>query len=264
MVLNNSRGDEGSDLSWSGKKVAPAPSDVAVHPEYLLKNLQELERLVLFNRWMADTLKPFVGERVLEIGAGMGTLTEQLIPRRLYVATDFDLEYVRCLQERAEGRPYLRVAELDAGNHHHFSALGAKFDTALMLNVLEHVEDESAALINLRSVLDAKGKAIILVPQGPALYGTIDEIAGHYRRYTKAMLQNTLEQAGFHVTHLIDFNRFSVPGWWLNGKILKRRVLVRSHLRVFDAVVPLVKRLDQRLPWGGLSLIAVGEKLSPS
>ena len=261
MRLNSAWRDEGSGLSSSSKDAAPPPSSVAVHPEYLLQNLQELERLVLFNRWMADTLKPFVGERVLEVGAGMGTLTEQLVPRRFYMATDIDPEYVRCLRERAEGRPYLRVAELDANNCHHFSALGATFDTALMLNVLEHVEDESAALTNLWSVLDAGGRAIILVPQGPSLYGTIDEIAGHYRRYTKETLQRTLEQAGFHVTHLIDFNRFSVPGWWFNGKILKRRVFLRSHLRFVDAVVPLLKRLDRRLPWGGLSLIGIGEKL---
>lgn len=235
---------------------------VAAHPEYLRQNLEELERLGLFNQWMADTVKPFVGERVLEIGAGMGTLTEQLIPRRLYVATDFDREYVHCLQERAAGRPYLRVAELDANNRHHFSALGATFDTVLMLNVLEHVEDESAALANIWSVLDAKGRAVILVPQGPALYGTIDEIAGHYRRYTPGLVRSAMEQAGFHVVQLLDFNRFSVPGWWLNGRILKRRVLLRSHLRFLDAVVPLVKRCDQLLPWRGLSLIAVGEKRS--
>lgn len=240
----------------------PAPSAVAVQPEYLRQNLEELERLGLFNQWMADTVKPFVGERVLEIGAGMGTLTAQLIPRRLYVATDVDREYVRCLQERAEGQPCLRVADLDANNPRDFSSLGATFDTVLMLNVLEHVEDESAALANLWSVLDARGRAIILVPQGPALFGTIDEIAGHYRRYTKDMLRSALEQAGFRVTHLLDFNRFSVPGWWLNGRILKRRVLLRSHLRFLDAVVPLVKRSDRRLPWGGLSLIAVGEKVS--
>ena len=84
---------------------------------------------------MGDTLRPFVGDRVLEIGAGIGALTAQLIPRDLYVASDINPHYLQYLRSYAVGKPYLRVARLDAGRPEDFSALKEAFDTVLMVNV---------------------------------------------------------------------------------------------------------------------------------
>jgi hypothetical protein len=63
------------------------------------------------------------------------------------------------------------------------------------------------------------------------------------------------------VDELFDFNRASVPGWWLNGKIPKRREFSRVQLKVFDTAVPLLRRVDRLLPYGGQSLIAVARRL---
>jgi hypothetical protein len=57
-----------------------------------------------------------------------------------------------------------------------------------------------------------------------------------------------------------DFNRSSVPGWWLNGKMLKRRHFSRSQLKIFNMGVPVIRRLDRMLPWKGLGIIAVGRR----
>ena len=101
---------------------------------------------------MADTLRPYLGDRVLEIGAGIGTLTAQLIPRDLYVASDINPYYLQYLRSYAVGKPYLRVARLDAGAPEDFAGLRA-FDTVLMVNVLEHVPDEPIALGNVHAAL---------------------------------------------------------------------------------------------------------------
>lgn len=228
--------------------------------EYGARILAELEHAHRFNHWMGQTLRPFVGNRVLEIGAGIGTLTNQFIPRELYLASDINPHYIRCLQSHSYDKPYLQVLDIDAGDSNDFVGLQEKFDTALMINVLEHVPDEGLALRNLWSALEPGGRAIILVPQHPALYGTLDEVLQHRERYTPAKLENALQSAGFRVEKTFDFNRISVPGWWLNGKLLRRKRFSRIQLKILDSVMPILSRIDRIWPWGGLSVIGVGAK----
>jgi glycosyltransferase involved in cell wall biosynthesis len=186
--------------------------DLYREDEYGSHMLAELERARRFNLWMGDVLRPFVGDRILEIGAGIGTLTSQFIPRELYVASDINPHYLHYLRSYSYGKPYLRVLKIDAGDPSHFIGLEQKFDTALMINVLEHVPDDHLALGNIWQSLEPGGRAIILVPQHPALYGTLDEVLEHRERYTIPALRNSLTSAGFRVEELFDFNRVSVPG----------------------------------------------------
>jgi hypothetical protein len=69
-----------------------------------------------------------------------------------------------------------------------------------------------------------------------------------------------IEEAGFRVEYLRDFNRMSVPGWLLNGKLLRRKRFSRVQLKTLDTLLPLARRMDSVWPWKGLSLIAVGVK----
>src|SRR6266576_1136142 len=101
--------------------------------------LISLEKARRFNLWMGRVLAPYVGNRVLEIGAGIGTLTNQFIPRELYLASDINPQYLSYLKAYSTGKPYLRVRCIDAGNPDDFSGLEEQFDTVLMINVLEHV-----------------------------------------------------------------------------------------------------------------------------
>ena len=234
--------------------------DIYKEDEYGSHILLSLEKARRFNLWLGRTLAPFVGDRVLEIGAGIGTLTSQFIPREFYLASDINPSYLSYLRGYSIGKPYLRVRHIDAGLSGDFTGLEEKFDTALMVNVLEHVPDEQVALHNLRSSLIPGGRAVILVPQHPALYGALDEALEHRERYTRKSLQEGLERAGFRVERIFDFNRFSVPGWWLNGKILRRKKFSRAQLKVLQITMPALRRMDGALPWGGLSLIAVATK----
>lgn len=234
--------------------------DLYLEDQYGSRILSELEHARRFNFWMGKTLRPFIGDRVLEIGAGIGTLTNQFIPRELYLASDINPHYLRYLQSYAVGKPYLHILNVDAGEPNHFSGLEESFDTALMINVLEHVPDEGLALRNLWSALETGGRALILVPQHPALYGTLDEVLQHRERYTPAKLEQALVEAGFRVEKIFDFNRVSVPGWWLNGKLLRRKRFSRVQLKMLDMVMPLLSRIDRLWPWSGLSIIGVGVK----
>jgi glycosyltransferase involved in cell wall biosynthesis len=234
--------------------------DLYLEDQYGSRILSELEHARRFNHWMAKTLRPFIGDRVLEIGAGIGNLTNQFIPRELYLASDINPHYIRYLESYSFGKPYLHVLNVDAGEPEHFEGLDRKFDTALMINVLEHVSDEEVALKNLWSAIETGGRAVILVPQHPSLYGTFDEVLQHRERYTPAKLENALKNAGFRIEKIFDFNRVSVPGWWLNGKLLRRKRFSRIQLKILDLAMPILSRIDRMWPWSGLSIIGIGIK----
>lgn len=214
-----------------------------------------------FNRWMADTVRPFLGGVVMEIGAGIGNLTRHLAPRRRrYVASDIDPEHLARLRNRLHHRPNLETVRCDLTSAADFAPYAGQMDTVVCLNVLEHIEDDLGGLRNLLSMLKPEGTAVVLVPQGQWAYGTLDRALGHERRYTRRELVQRMEQAGFMVERVIEFNRVSLPGWFLSGRILRRSTFSRFQLAVFDRLVWLWRRIDRFLPWGPTSLIAVGTK----
>ena len=187
---------------------------------------------------------------MLEIGAGIGTLTDQFIPRDLYFATDINPSYLHYLTKYALGKPYLRVRRVDVVEPEHFEGLAGVFDTVLMINVLEHVSDPYKALQNVASALMPAGKAVVLVPQGPGLYGSLDVALEHRERYTRAGLVESMERAGLKVEHVREFNRISVPAWWFNGRVLKRRSS-RVQLKAWTCPCPSSSTSIASFPgWG--------------
>ena len=212
------------------------------------------------NRWLFDQVKDFLGERVLEIGSGVGNLTKFLLSRKLVVASDVDPHHLDRLRHRfVEGESF-RVLAVDAGDIDVAALAPLGLDTVMGLNVLEHVRDDERALAHLHDLLPAGGRVVLLVPALTSLYGSLDAALDHHRRYGREELREKLERAGFRVEHLRFFNVPGMLGWWLNGKVLRRRVLPGAQVKLFDLLVPIF-RLEERLrlPFG-LSLIAVGRK----
>lgn len=227
------------------------------HGAHILTSLNHVQNI---NRWMAEQLQPHLGERVLEIGAGIGNLTLYLIPRQRYVATDIVPAYLDMLRNLGVAKPYLEVRHLDLARSEDFVPLEGQFDTVVCLNVLEHVPDQAAALANIRRALAPGGKAVVLVPQGPWLYGSLDRALDHVKRFTPEELDEALRAAGLEVLELQQFNRLGVLGWAVNGRLLGRERLSRVQLKVLNTVIPAWKGVDHALPWPGLSVIAVARR----
>ena len=221
--------------------------------------LERLNRAPRFTSWMADVLRPYVGQRVLEIGAGTGNMSVHLMPREAYWATDVNPHYLDYLLTLSATRPYMRVAQTNAMERPSYPH-EQTFDTVVCLNVIEHVQDDLQALRNIRDALEENGRAIILVPCGPGLYGTLDEVLGHFRRYTKHQLVDVAQQAGFHVEKVLKFNRPGVPAWWLNGRILHRKTFGLGQIRILNLLTPLFRLMDSWLPLPPLSIIAILRK----
>ena len=221
--------------------------------------LERLNRAPRFTRWMADVVRPYVGERVLEIGAGIGNMSVHLMPRSVYWATDVNPNYLNYLETLRVARPYMRVGYTDGVKAESFPT-GQNFDTVVCLNVIEHVHDDLGALRNIRDTLSDGGRAVILVPFGPKLYGTLDEVLGHCRRYTEEQLSSVARDAGFEVEQILKFNRPGVPAWWLNGKVLHRKNFGRGQVRMLNVLTPIFRLIDPWLPLPPLSIIAILRK----
>ena len=196
---------------------------------------------------------------MLEIGAGTGNMSVHLMPRAIYWATDINPNYLDYLVTLRATRPYMRVAYTNATDSESFPK-GQSFDTVVCLNVVEHIEEDERALRNIWENLEAGGRAIVLVPYGPNLYGTLDEVLDHVRRYTEKGLAEVAVQAGFQVERLLKFNRAGVLGWWVNGRVLRKKTFDLGQIRMLNFLTPLFRMLEPLLPLPPLSLIAVLRK----
>jgi len=224
--------------------------------------LHALSKAPHFNRWMGETIRPYLGQRVFAIGAGIGNLTRVLIPRvKCYVAADIDGEHLARLTTRFRHRHSLHVRRCDLSNPDDFSSFAASMDTVVCLNVLEHIEDDMQGLRNIHSVLEKGGRAVVLVPHGQEIFGTLDVALGHHRRYSRQELRQRMERAGFRVETMLDFNRISRPGWYVSGKLLRRSTFDALLLKFFDQLVWLWRRIDDHLPWPPTSIIAIAVKV---
>ncbi len=258
--------EEGKKIrSWDAVKIVCAIARWAftgdLYKDPGAQTLHALSAAPRFNRWMADTIRPFVGNRVLEIGSGIGNLTRALVRGRTrYVATDINPEHLARLKSRFPQRPNLEVHYCDLTAPKDFQPFQNSMDTVICLNVLEHIDDDATGLNNIFSILDHGGRALILVPEGQSVYGTIDEALGHFRRYSEAELKSKMERAGFQVDQIVRFNRVSRPAWFVSGRIIKRTALDVNQMRLYDRLVWLWRKIDPFLPWRPTSIIAIGRK----
>ena len=255
---------EGKKIGWKDALTAiwtilrfAFSDEVYAQDQHGSQILARLARAPRFNSWMADTIRPFCGNRILEIGSGTGNLTRHLVPRERYVATDVNPLYLSALENLTADRPYLSAHYTDVTQPASYPNVEGGFDTVVCLNVIEHVDDDRRSLENIRSVLSADGRAIVLVPSGPWNLGSLDEVLGHVRRYTEESLRRLAAEAGFEVAALIPFNRVSSLPWFLSGRILRRRSFSLLQIKAVNWLTPLLRRIDRLLPLPPLSLIAV-------
>jgi glycosyltransferase involved in cell wall biosynthesis/ubiquinone/menaquinone biosynthesis C-methylase UbiE len=222
--------------------------------------LRRMSRLAAYNAWLHARFEAHLGERILEVGSGVGNQTRYFIDRERVVASDIEPHYIRELAARYGHRSNVRVASFrfPLSNADRRDLMAERLDTIVCLNVLEHIEEDERALKDFAGVLPPGGRLVLLVPAMPALYGTLDQHLNHYRRYDKEPLRRMVAEAGFEVETVRYLNRPAVLGWWLNSKVLRRRVLPRTQTRAFRLLLPLLRMEEKRPPSFGMSLLVLG------
>lgn len=227
----------------------------------LTATLDLLSELDQYNEWIVERLAPVPGDRVLEVGAGTGNITDYLRrDARELVATDVLPAYRRHLAQRFEGDSRVRIGSFNLDQPIPAELLAEPFDTVVCLNVLEHIADDLGALREMGKALRPGGRLALLVPAHPLLYGEFDRAVGHFRRYRRSDLRALLEEAGFRVARMEYFNILATIPWLINGRVLKRGYLPGGQASLANKLVPLLKWERLFGPPAGISLIAIAGK----
>ena len=227
-------------------------------PSYGRGQLNNLTGTPEYLSWITTMVRPHLGDRVLEVGAGLGNLTGRLMARKLrYVAGENDPLYLHAIRNRFLRTPNVSVEELHPERPQDFVALAGKFDTVLCLNVLETAQEPGRVLTTLKSCLAPDGRVVVLVPAGQNLYGSLDKAMGHIRRFSEDEVKILLGNIGFTVESSRKINKIGSLAWLLSGKVFHSGHISRVSLKIFDKTVWLWRRLDWLMPWPGLSLIVV-------
>jgi len=216
------------------------------------------------NHWLFEKIKPFLGETILEVGSGMGTFSFLLssLGKKLVILSDIREDYLANLKKKFSAHPRIKVRYFDLSSGEKGNQKNERIETVVCLNVLEHIEDDERALKNLARILAGNGRLILLVPAIKELFGQLDKELGHYRRYRRKELTALLKKAGFKKIEKIEFHNFlGGIGWWVNSRLLKKKIMSEFQIGFFDSWIPLLAKIEKRFePIFGLSLFVVARK----
>lgn len=228
------------------------------------ESLKRLSSVGKYNKWLIETVQPYLGSRILEVGCGIGNMTKYLLDKELLVAVDISATYLKILDSNFSAYPNFRslkaeISHLDSNIIDQLKRY--QIDTIVSFNLLEHIKDDIQALKNMYQILENNGRIVLLVPALKWLYGTLDKNAEHYRRYIRKELETKLKLCGFFIDEWFYLNFFGIFGWFLNGKILRSSLLPKSQLRLFNHFVPLFRKVERIIgPPIGQSLVFICHK----
>ncbi len=214
------------------------------------------------NRWVFERIKPFVGKNVMEIGSGIGNISKFLVSfERNVILTDINEAYLTYLRHRFIGNPKVKILAHDILSSDSSNIAPFKIDTAVCINVLEHIEDDQRVLDNIYKILEQDGHLILFVPALKILQGTLDEKLRHFCRYEKKDLITKLEASNFTIEKIFYHNFIATLGWFLNSKIFKRGIMSSFQVKIFDKLIPFFAGIERKvkIPFG-ISLIAICKK----
>lgn len=235
--------DEGTEFIYSGEE------------------LDALGEARNYYGWISSRFAPCLGERIVEVGAGIGTFTATLLERRpdarITAIEPAENNFPRLARRFADDPRVTPVHGYLDG-----AVPGASADAVVAVNVMEHVEDDAGFL---RAAADATvpgGHVLLFVPAVPALFGSLDEVFEHCRRYTRPELLGKLRAAGLEPVSVRYMNFPGMMAWWLWAKVLRRRTITDRDARVYDRwVVPLVRAVESVVPPPiGNGLLAIAKK----
>ena len=230
--------------------------------EETLKTIAEAHA---FNQWMYETIKPYCKGKILEIGSGIGNISDYFIADGADILlSDIRDQYRTFLNSRYKERgTSIRNIDIVADDFMQLTSdLHGSLDTVFALNVVEHIQNDQLAVKNMLTLLKPGGQLIILVPAFQLLFNNFDRELMHYRRYTRKSLNNLLlKNDKIALEKSFYFNSLGIAGWFVAGSILKKKLIPSGNMKLFNKLVPIGKVLDKITSgFAGLSVVAVVQK----
>jgi SAM-dependent methyltransferase len=235
---------------------------------YVGKDLEAMLFAVNYHRWILSLFEPYLGRRLVEVGAGTGSFSQLLLERQIeslsLVEPSTDMYQQLCrrmdqLRPAINLKTYNQIFEQVAPQ----IRTAEKPDSIIYVNVLEHIADDVAELRYINDALEPRGRLFIFVPALQWLHGSFDRQINHYRRYSKTELQQKCLAAGFKVNTSRYFDFFGVLPWWVKYRLLQSNRLDPGAVRFYDQrVVPVARSLESRFkPPLGKNVLLIAEKI---
>jgi SAM-dependent methyltransferase len=232
---------------------------------YAGKDLEAMSFAVNYHRWILSMFEPYLGTRIVEVGAGTGSFSELLVERPLHSLS---------LVEPSTAMYQQLCRRMDTSNtslkfyNDIFQNVADQIkttdtpDSIIYVNVLEHIANDVQELRIINNTLDAGGRAFIFVPALRWLHGSMDRQLDHFRRYTRSELEQKCTEAGFKVITSRYFDLLGILPWWVKYKLLRSNNMEPGAVRFYDRrVVPLAQTLESTItPRVGKNILLVAEK----
>jgi SAM-dependent methyltransferase len=235
---------------------------------YAGKELESMSFAVNYHRWILSIFEPYLGARVVEVGAGTGFFSELLLERRLEslsLVEPSTAMYQRLCRRMEELKPPITVKTYNDV----FPSVAEQIrsvqrpDAIIYVNVLEHIPDDVHELNVIHRVMDTAGRLFMFVPALSWLHGSMDQQLGHLRRYTRTELEQKCGAAGFRIIVSRYFDVLGVLPWWIKYRLMRSNHMEPGQVRFYDRrVVPVARMFESSVaPPIGKNLLLIGEKV---
>jgi 2-polyprenyl-3-methyl-5-hydroxy-6-metoxy-1,4-benzoquinol methylase len=238
------------------------PSPVAPTVDYGVETLRRMATVDRYNDWIYRRIEPHLGQRILEVGCGLGNMTQYFLGRDQLVSIDVLPASVDQVHGLYAAQPGFQALHSDICDERLVEELKPhRFDTVVCLNVLEHILDDTLAIQHMARLLEPGGKLILFVPAGSYLYGELDIALAHHRRYDRRSVLAVIQSAGLVPEVVRYMNPAGIPGWFLASRVLKRHAPPRGLLHLFNFLTPLFMWADEKVEMPiGLSVLCIARR----
>jgi SAM-dependent methyltransferase len=231
-------------------------SGLALDGSVLAETLEVLgDSMPRYAQWLAQQILVGQPRKILEVGAGTGTMTRLLGRASQVVAFEPSPDTFQSLERACREIPGTSaVASLTEA-----AKLGP-FDAIVLVNVLEHIDDDVGALAELQGLLAPDGYVAVISPAHNMLYSTFDASIGHVRRYSRKRARLTMEKAGYSKVRVRYFNAVGAVLWLIVNRWLRKTSASTGQTAIYDKIVVPISSLVDRLGFRpfGQSIIMIG------
>ena len=225
----------------------------------LSKSLEGLSAAENYYSWLQDLVDPYLGKRSCEVGAGSGTFTKRIAERVEHlIAVEPDFDSYEQLRAQFAGDTS-RVLTINAGAETLRQLSDRSLDSIVLVNVLEHIDDQKGVMKELSRVVKPGGHIILWVPASEFLYSPFDFSVGHFRRYSKAELRALAFDSNLEIVRLQHVNLLGAFAWAGVAKIGRQAPTKSELTTIWDAhVIPKMRKIEKLItvPFGQ-SLLSV-------
>ncbi|MCS7092256.1 MAG: class I SAM-dependent methyltransferase [Patescibacteria group bacterium] len=222
------------------------------------KTLETIEEAVHYNNWLASKIKPYLGKKNIELGAGIGTIAAILSRDHALELYEIAVHNQDILKSRFKNSKNVLHIAGDVTHNTNWN----QYDCVYSSNVLEHILNDEEIVLHCCRLLRAGGYFVAIVPAMKALYSDADKMIGHYRRYSKRDVARIVSFLGSNsltvkVMRQSLFNPVGALGWFIKMRILHKKKIDRKDAMLMNSLVPFIKWMDT-IPLGiGQSMIFV-------